>query len=333
VLGTGHALPQEPVETAPLVALMASRFGFTRVREAEIIATRMRIETRHICRDFNARSEPARAGDSNIDLAARAVSAALADAGLTIGDVGYLIGHTTTPTQSLPANTAFVADKLGYSGPHVELRQACTGFANGLMIACGLLAAPRSRPVVIVGSETGSLFFDPLRMEEDAGQIINMIQMGDGAGAIVLGPPAGTGASIEAAWCGSIGLGRAPGIQRHHGAIEFDHDFAAILKSGPDLFDAGVAVSGALGHPLVSADWIIPHQVSGRVRDQAAAHLGVARDRIFVNADRNGNTGSAAIWIAFAELRAGGLAPEAHVLALGAEASKFIYGGFAYVHR
>jgi 3-oxoacyl-[acyl-carrier-protein] synthase III len=332
VLGTGLALPGEPVSTDALIALIGSRFGIGCEREAKAVAQRLAIHSRHVCRDFEQRNEPARSGDNNADLAARAVSAALADAGLKVEDIGFLIGHTTTPQQPLPANIALVADRLEYSGPHVELRQACTGFANGLMIATGLLAAADARPVVIVGSETGSLFFDPLRLAEDRGQIVNMVQMGDGAGAIVLGPAAAQGPALEAAWIGSIGLGRAPGIQQQHGALEFSHDFAEILKSGPQLFDADIAAATALGHPPGQADFIIPHQVSGRVRNQAAAHLGLAPERIFVNADRLGNCGSAAIWIALADLRSTAPTSGMRVLALGAEASKFIYGGFAYVH-
>ena len=332
VLGTGSALPGDAVSTNTLIALIGDRFGIACEREAAAVAQRLAIHSRHVCRDFAHRQEPARAGDSNADLAARAVNAALADAGVAIDDIGFLIGHTTTPEQPLPANIAHVADRLGYSGPHVELRQACTGFANALMIATGLLGTAGARPVVIVGSETGSLFFDPLRLAEDRGQIVNMVQMGDGAGAIVLGPAAPQGPAIEAAWIGSIGLDRAPGIQQHHGAQEFAHDFAEILKSGPQLFDADVATATRLGHPPHQADCIIPHQVSGRVKSQASAHLGLAPGRIFVNADRLGNCGSAAIWIALAELRGASLAQGARVLALGAEASKFIYGGFAYVH-
>jgi 3-oxoacyl-[acyl-carrier-protein] synthase III len=332
VLGTGSALPGEPVSTDALIALIGNRFGIGCEREASAVAQRLGIHSRHVCRDFAQRHEPPRGGDSNPDLAARAVRVALADAGLTIDDIGYLIGHTTTPEQPLPANIAHVADRLGYSGPHVELRQACTGFANALMIATGLLGSPDARPVVIVGSETGSLFFDPLRLAEDRGQIVNMVQMGDGAGAIVLGPAATQGGALEAAWIGSIGLDRKPGIQQHHGALEFAHDFAQILRSGPKLFDADVTTATRLGHSPDKADWIIPHQVSGRVRNQASAHLGLAPERIFVNADRLGNCGSAAIWIALAELRSASLAQGTQVLALGAEASKFIYGGFAYVH-
>ena len=332
VLGTGLALPGKPVSTEALIALIGMRFGIGCEREAMAVAQRMAVDSRHVCRDFEHRTEPARSGDSNADLAAHAVQAALADAGLAIDDIGYLIGHTTTPDQPLPANIALVADRLGYSGPHVELRQACTGFANALMIATGLLAVSGARPVAIVGSETGSLFFDPLRLAEDRGQIVNMVQMGDGAGAIVLGPAALQGPALEAAWIGSIGLGRAPGIQQHHGALEFAHDFAEILKSGPQLFDADIATATRLGHPPGKAELIIPHQVSGRIKGQAAAHLEISPERIFVNADRLGNCGSAAIWIALAELRGAALAQGARVLALGAEASKFIYGGFAYVH-
>ncbi|MBA3054249.1 MAG: 3-oxoacyl-ACP synthase [Sphingomonadales bacterium] len=332
VLGTGTALPGPPLSSEDLIELVHRRFAVDVRHEARAVARRMAIASRHICRDFAARHEAARPGQGNADLAAGAVAVALAAAGLNVSDVGYLIGHTTTPEQPLPSNIAYVADRLGYAGPHVELRQACTGFANALMIATGLLAAPGAKPVVIVGSETGSLFFDPGRMAQDRGQIVNMMQMGDGAGAVVLGPAPQAGAMLEAIWFGSIGLGRRPGIQQLSGRQEFDHDFAGILKSGRELFDADVAAASALGFPVEAAHFLIPHQVSGRVRLQAASHLGVSQERVFVNADRIGNTGSAAIWLALADLRASGLETGARVLALGAEASKYLYGGFAYVH-
>ena len=160
VLGMGAAVPGPAISTAALVTLMVTRFGFTRAREALAVANRMAIHSRHLCRPFHERSEEARPGHANSELAADAVRVALSKAGLAIADIGYLIGHTTTPEQPLPANIALVADLLRYRGPHIELRQACTGFANALMIAFGLLAAG-GKPVAIVGSETGSLFFDP----------------------------------------------------------------------------------------------------------------------------------------------------------------------------
>ena len=59
--------------------------------------------------------------------------------------------------------------------------------------------------------------------------------------------------------------------------------------------------------------------------------LGIESGHVFVNAERLGNTGSAAIWLALAELRKR-LLPGSSVLALGAEATKYMFGGFHYVH-
>lgn len=331
VLGIGAALPGPAISSEALVDRIATRFGVERRRQALAIAARLGVKTRYLCRAFDDAHEAPRAGQSNPDLAARAANSALGNAGLAIGDIGYLIGHTTTPDQPLPANIALVADRLGYGGPHIELRQACTGFANALMIAFGLLAAPDAAPVLIVGSETGSLFFDPRRAAVDSGQLINMMMMGDGAGAIILAPATGTGDTIGQAWFGSIGLGRAPGIEMPtDGPREFCHHFATIRESGEALFDAAAGGAQRQGVAIAEVDAIVPHQASGRIGEQCAAHFGLPAERFFVNANRIGNTGSAAIWLALAESRAGGLAAGSRTLVLGAEASKYMHGGFVY---
>jgi 3-oxoacyl-[acyl-carrier-protein] synthase-3 len=59
--------------------------------------------------------------------------------------------------------------------------------------------------------------------------------------------------------------------------------------------------------------------------------LGIEPSHVFVNAYLVGNTGSAAMWLALDQLRPK-LEPGAKVLALGAEATKYMFGGFLYVH-
>ena len=330
VLGSGQALPGPAVSTDALIDLMAADFCFSRTREARAIARRLDVRSRHLCRDFAARDERPREGASNADLAASAVRAALDDAGVSANELAYLIGHTTTPDQPLPANIAGVADRLGYAGPHVELRQACTGFANALMVAFGLIANG-SGPVAIVGSETGSLFFDPGTLDNQPDQIVNMVQMGDGAGAVIIGAAHNDRAVIEAAWFGTLGLGRDPGISRQHRSPRFDHNFAAIRREGHRLFEAGRNAAAGQGCPIESAQYIVPHQVSGRIGALAAAHFGISEAAMFVQADRIGNTGSAAIWIALDTLRRRSSAGH-NIVVLGAEASKHMFGGFAYCH-
>jgi len=342
VLGMGTALPGPPVSTGELLEGVATRFGVAVARRGTALADKLKIETRHICRDFAARHEGPRPGHTNPDLAATALRAALADAQLGVGDLAYLIGHTTSPARLIPPNIALVADRVGFTGPYLELRQACTGFANALVIAQGLVSVPGVRAVAIIGSETGSVYFDPQRAGEDVRQLVNLVQMGDGAAAIVVGPDdAGPGARLSNNFFGQLGLGRTPGFTLaaggsdmpfvERGALEFVHDCAAVRTSGPELFDRGAAVAGSLGIAVDTVDHLIPHQANGRMAALLGPYLGIEPRRVFVNANRVGNTGSAAIWLALAELRAS-LEPGASVLALGAEATKYMFGGFSYVH-
>jgi len=338
----GTALPGPPVSTAELLERVETRFGVAVARRGTTLADKLKIATRHLCRDFAARHEGPRPGHANPDLAATALRAALADAHLGVGDLAYLIGHTTSPARLIPPNIALVADRVGFTGPYLELRQACTGFANALVIAQGLVSVPGVRAVAIIGSETGSVYFDPQRAGEDVRQLVNLVQMGDGAAAIVVGPDdAGPGARLSNNFFGQLGLGRTPGFTLAAGgsdmpfvaggALEFEHDCAAVWTSGPALFDCGATIAGSLGIAVDTVDHLIPHQANGRMAALLGPYLGIEPRRVFVNADRVGNTGSAAIWLALAELRAS-LEPGASVLALGAEATKYMFGGFSYVH-
>ena len=117
VLGMGTALPGVSVSTAELLTRLEKRFGVEVSRRGTALANRLKIATRHICRDFEKRHEAPRPGNSNPDLAATALRAALDEARMQANDLTYIIGHTTTPARLAPSNTALVADGLGFGGP------------------------------------------------------------------------------------------------------------------------------------------------------------------------------------------------------------------------
>jgi 3-oxoacyl-[acyl-carrier-protein] synthase-3 len=288
---------------------------------------------------MRTRLEAPRKGHRNPELAAAAVQSALGEAGLAVRDLSYLIGHTATPARLMPPNIGQVAEVLDYAGPFVEFRQACTGFANALVFSQGLLRA-RAGPIAIVGSETGSVFFDPRRAAEDAGQLVNMMQMGDGAGAIILARDDDrAGSRLSHIYYGQIGRGRTPGLAVADGGSdtprcsvgfpEFRHDFVAIHRSGLELLLHCAAAAERAGSG--PADYVLPHQANGRMDAILTGPLGLARERIIVTADRLGNTGSAAIWVALAQLRRT-LKTGETLLALGAEATDSMFGGFRYYH-
>jgi 3-oxoacyl-[acyl-carrier-protein] synthase-3 len=339
VLGMGTALPGPPVGTGALLDLVECRFGGNVRARGSAIARKLGIEARHICRPFDHPVESPRPGQRNPELAAQAVRAALLEAELEGGDLSYLIGHTGTPATALPANVAQVAVELGYHGPFAEFRQACTGFANALVFALCLLRAG-SGPVAIVGSETGSVHFDPRRAAVDPGQLVNMLQMGDGAAAIVLAADDDQpGARLSRVFHGQMGSGHPPGLSMPQGGSdapgvplgvqEFQHDYAAIRVAGPALLRRCAAAASEAGIPPTG--WTLPHQANGHMDKLLEGLIGTPRGQVVTSGRQTGNTGSAAIWLALAQHRAV-LRPGATVLALGAEATAHMFGGFHYEH-
>ena len=136
--------------------------------------------------------------------------------------------------------------------------------------------------------------------------------MGDGAAAIILARDNDrAGPRLSHVYYGQMGRGRAPGLAVADGGSdipscsvgfpEFRHDFAAIHRSGLELLLHCAAAAERTGSG--PADYVLPHQANGRMDTILAGPLGVAPERIVVTADRLGNTGSAAIWLALAQLR------------------------------
>ena len=371
VLGSGCALPSAPVSNSQLLDLVRARFGIAPARGAAV-ARLLGIGTRHVSRPFEAALESPRVGMRNPELASDALAQALSNARLEANTLQYLIGHTATPARPIPPNIMEVASLRGYHGPCMELRQACTGFANGLQIACGLLSVGsggtshgaaadtrKNAPLAIVGSEVGSVFFDPQSLcsgdAHNEGQWVNLMQMGDGAGAVVLCAADESNAShpgsglIESAFYGHLaddesgprrsGFAMPDGGSDHAGlghgqsTLAFAHAFERVREHGGDLFRAGLAIVLAQGYTLDDFRFIVPHQVSGRIGALLGKEMNLPSERFFVNADKVGNMGSAAMWVALHQLRESGLLrPGERALFLGAEATQYMYGGFVYTH-
>jgi len=339
LLGSGSALPGELVDNDQLLAALAKLCGTRKARLARKYVDRLGIRSRHVSRDLSTAKSGARAGFDAPTLCKRAIIAAV-----EMSEMSYLIGHTATPHSLLPANIAWVADELRYPGPYVELRQACAGFSNALAIAAAMIAEDSSARIGIVGSENGSPYFDMAEDFASREQLVNFVQMGDGAGAVLLGADDGNGRAIVSdVFVGQIGIGMQPGIRLEgggsadpnceYGLPRFRHQAGEVRRKGEQLIEAGISAIESRGYLLGEFDWIIPHQANGHIARMFADRFPETEGKVFVTADRLGNLGSAAIWLSFDELRRSGkLERGQRVLILGAEASKYLYGGFVYTH-
>ena len=343
LVSSGSSLPGEPVDNQNLFEQLEQHCDKKTARKARMIAHRLGIEQRFVARDFSVTDK--NIGIDAPELCAQALQNACTSADTKLGVNDYLIGHTTTPYTLLPPNISWVADKMQHHGPYLELRQACTGFANGLQIASAMLHAnPSLAKVAIVGSEVGSRYCEITPNFLDQEQLVNYVQMGDGAGAVILAAHSHPSPHvISDIYLGQIGVDKLPGFELQGGGSHdprcekgfpyFKHRVHQVREQGAELFQLGVDAILARGYQLSDFSYILPHQVNGHVAKLLAQYLDVAEDKIINEAKFLGNMGSAAIWVCLDRLRRSGkLKTGDKVLVLGAEATKYLYGGFVYQH-
>ena len=348
LVGSGHCLPGNAINNKELLSYLSATIGKTSARRAKIIAARLGINSRYLSRDFVGRYS--KATPSSPQLGQQAIILALQDAGLSIPNLtyqplSYLIGHTTSPHTLLPPNISWVAEQLEHNQPYMELRQACTGFANALQIASAMLnTSQTTQPIAIMGSEVGSVYFDLHNDFIDIQQLVNFVQMGDGAGAVVVASDDHSESSIISdIFIGHIGNNKVPGFYIPQGGADhvhcdkklpyFEHNVEEVKQQGPDLFFLGLHAILSRGYKLDDFRFILPHQVNGNIGKILSKALNIDKERIIVDADKLGNMGSAAIWTSLDILRhSGRLTKGDKVLILGAEATKYLYGGFIYQH-
>lgn len=338
----GNAFPGEHISNDVLLTHLEQLCGRKTARQARIIAKRLGIEGRYVSRRLDqALSEPQVSAPILSALAIRqALEGCPADT-----ELGYLISHTATPHTLLPSSAAWIAEELALQAPYMELRQACTGFASALQIAVPMLHHnPQMQPVCIVGTEVGSVFFDIDNDFIDTAQLINYVQMGDAAATVILDRDDGSNEQIIShCFSGHIGLNKAPGFQLCGGGSErpeceqklpyFLHRADSVREAGPQLFLKGIEAIVGQGFSLDEFDYILPHQANGHIDRLLSEYLQLPCERIVNDAKRWGNLGSAAIWASLNGLiMSGKLERGNRVLVLGAEATKYMYGGFIYQH-
>ncbi|OED41747.1 hypothetical protein AB833_08985 [Chromatiales bacterium (ex Bugula neritina AB1)] len=362
LIASASILPGPPVTNEQLFAALVSRCSArsakSKVRRAKAIARRLAITHRHLTR--NLHTVVCQLSPDAPELGVQVLSSMLGERQLDVQDIDYLITHTATPHTQIPGNSAWIADRIGLHNPHMELRQACTGFANALFIASGLPGTTNSiNTVAVCGMEVGSVFFELADHFLDEEQLLNYMQMGDGAGGVLLaacdsGVESKTGNGrrgnlqsggiISDIYFGHIGVGRDPGfhlagagssdiIDHSRGVPHFRHNGAMVKEHGADLFLTAIQCINERGYSLHELDWILPHQANGRIGQMLSRETGIAAGKFVVDAGELGNLGSAAIWVSFDRLiRSGKLKRGQKLLVLGAEATKYMYGGFIYQH-
>jgi len=321
ILGTGHYVPPKVVTNHDVTKMMETT--------EEFILERTGVRCRR----------HAEAGVSASDLGALACKAAVEDAGISMEQIDLVIMNTITPDHADPGCAFFLQAKLGLSGTAVlDIRQQCTGLLYGLSIADHFIRAGTYRYVLIACSEVLSKRIDG---SYDGRNIA--ILLGDGAGAVVVGPSEEEGRGILSSFLHAEGahakalytaapgsaLGRMESITRD----DIDSGRVHFRMDGRTVFEHGVArMSGAVFESLEAAgltlddiDLLIPHQANLRMLEAIVRQIKAPREKVFVNVDEYGNMASACLPVALDQARKSKMIQDGNLVLLVAFGSGFVW--------
>jgi 3-oxoacyl-[acyl-carrier-protein] synthase III len=236
------------------------------------------------------------------DLAVEAARRALEAAGRTPDDVDLIVVATTTPDLTFPAVATIVQRKLGCPvGIAFDVQAVCSGFVYALSVADGFVARNRSKCALVIGAETMTRLMD----WTDRG---TCVLFGDGAGAVVVEPQEGEGATTDR---GLLGFAlRADGTKQEllyvDGGVSTNRQTGYLRMQGNQVFrhavvnisEAVIAAAADAGVDVPSVDWFIPHQANQRILEGVAKRLGIEAGKVISTVAEHANTSAASIPLA-----------------------------------
>jgi len=243
----------------------------------------------------------ASAGILAVDLATDAATEAIAKSGVAATDIDLVIVATIGNVQQTPSVAAVVADRVGANpAAAYDTNAACAGFSYAVTQADALIRSGAAHYALVIGAEKLSDFVDP------TDRSISFL-LGDGAGAVVIGPSEFPG--IGAVVWGSDGS-KADAVGMNATLIEYrdgEAGWPTIRQEGQTVFrwavwDMAKVAKRALEVAGVTADDLaafIPHQANMRIIDEFAKQLQLP-ESVIVARDiaTTGNTSAASIPLA-----------------------------------
>ena len=321
ILGTGHYVPPRVVTNFDVMKMMETSDEFI----VERTGVRRR---RHVEPEVGAS-----------DLGVEACRAAVENAGLKMDQIDFLIMNTITPDHADPGCAFFLQDKLGLRGIGVlDIRQQCAGLIYGLSVADHFIRAGTYRHVLIACAETLSKRIDG----SYDGRNISIL-LGDGAGAVVLGPSDGgeggilstilhaDGSLAKALYSAAPGsaLGRSNHLTKEDidtGRVHFRMDGKVVFENGVEKMSDAVFESLEVnGLTLDEIDVLVPHQANLRMLEAIVERVGIPQEKVFVNVEEYGNVASASLPIALNEARQAGMITDGSLVMLVAFGSGFVW--------
>lgn len=241
--------------------------------------------------------------ETTMTMSVAAAEMAIKDAGLTAADIDEIVLATDTPEMMTPDTSALVQHQLGCRNiPTYDLGgSGCAGFVQAVDVARSRIAVD-PKNILVIGVELISRMIDPKERN-------TAVLFGDAAGAVVMGPePAraevldvvsGTDGSAAEILTLAAGGTRNPFNEK----TLANGDYQRLVMDGRKVFveavrrmsEASADVLRRVGKSVSDVSLVIPHQANLRIIEAVRKKMDLSEDRVFVNVQDYGNTGSATV--------------------------------------
>ncbi|MGE4585241.1 MAG: beta-ketoacyl-ACP synthase III [Sphaerochaeta sp.] len=254
------------------------------------------------------------------DLAMFAVEDLLARFGRSKDEIdGIVVATATSDYPGFPSTACLLAERLGTSGPALDVSAGCTGFIYALEVARAMILSNSMRNALVIGAEKLS-------------SVINWkdrntcVLFGDGAGCVLLEQDSSKQGLLDT-------LLKAEGAGS--GALTIDPGQRCITMEGRAVYNFAVRSIGETILSLVQRnnltiddiDWIVPHQANKRIISACAKRYSLNEDAFYLNIEHYANTSAASIPLALAEMQKKGLLKEGQKLLFVGFGAGLTYGG------
>lgn len=266
-------------------------------------------------------------GETTADLANNAASKALANAGLTGGDIDLIIVATTTPDNTFPSTATKLQNMIGAKGAIAfDVQAVCAGFVYALDIADAMLQSGRGRRALVVGAESFSKLLD----WKDR---TTCVLFGDGAGAVVLeladnADDWGIRSSVlhsDGAYRDILYVDGGPSVNAAVGHVRMEGKevFRHAVEKLASVMDEALGAANMQAHEI---DWLVPHQANIRIIDAMQKKMGLPSDRVVRTVEQHANTSAASIPLALATAVGDGRIKNGDVVAMEAIGGGLVWG-------
>ncbi len=273
-------------------------------------------------------------GVATSDLAKVAAEGAMAEAGITPDQLGFIVVGTTTPDTIFPSTACVLQDKIG--APNAwgfDLGAACSGFTYSLNTAAQMVATGNCDYALAVGADVMSSIIDYTDRA-------TCVLFGDGAGAVVLAAAA-EGAPHIIDFAGKIDGSGGPALCMPAGGSKLpasketvEQRLHYVKQEGQAVFKFAVKNTEEISRRLLERngldasqiDLFVSHQANRRIIEAAAERMGLAPDKVIINLEMYGNTTGATIPLALADARRQGKLKKGDLVLLASVGAGFTVG-------